>query len=297
MCVSPCQFYFKRWGRDKVENIFRRLLFNLQGMAFTHWRALVEREKQDEKLQVYLMYKGSKKLDQFLRNWSHRKLQQAWTKWWSDIVHVKAIERLALELDAIRVLQRAWRGYRGRQFASLVKAQRLFAKHTAAASVIQRTFRGSVARKFFRLKRLHTRRQDAATKIQVCGRGYLARQRAKCIRLERNRFVAASRIQALVRGRRARRVFQHMRRTHRVTKAAVVIQRRYRGRLGRVKFLRRQIERYRGAVATKIQRIARGRIARRKVRNMRAAAATRRALEHAAALQIQRVYRGHRCVC
>lgn len=286
--------YFKRWGREKVENIFRRLLFNLQGIAFQKWNQVVAHEKQEEKLQAYLMYKGSKKLDHFLLNWSQRKLRQVWTKWWSDITHVKAIERLALELDAIRVLQRAWRGYRGRMFASLVKSQKLFAQQTAGAIKIQRMFRGSVTRKFFRLKQLNKRRQLAATKIQACGRGYLARQFVKHIRLERKRFQAASKIQALYRGRKARREVSIMRRNYSVTRAALVIQRRYRGRLGRVKFLRKQIERYRGAAATKIQKIARGRIARRILRDLKAKATQRNALEHASAIKIQKVYRGHR---
>lgn len=286
--------YFKRWGRDKVENIFRRLLFNLQGIAFQKWNQVVAHEKQEEKLQAYLMYKGSKKLDHFLLNWSQRKLRQAWTKWWSDITHVKAIERLALELDAIRVLQRAWRGYCGRMFASLVKAQKLFAQQTAGAIKIQRMFRGSVTRKFFRLKQLNKRRQLAATRIQACGRGYLARQFIKHTRLERKKFQAASKIQALYRGRKARREVSVMCRNHSVTRAALVIQRRYRGRLGRVKFLRKQIERYRGAAATKIQKIARGRIARRILRELKAKAVQRNALEHASAIKIQKVYRGHR---
>lgn len=286
--------YFKRWGRDKVENIFRRLLFNLQGIAFQKWNQVVAHEKQEEKLQAYLMYKGSKKLDHFLLNWSQRKVRQVWTKWWSDIAHVKAIERLALELDAIRVLQRAWRGYRGRMFASLVKKQKLFAEQTAGAIKIQRMFRGSVTRKFFRLKKLNRHRQHAAAKIQACGRGYLARQLVKQMRLARKRFKAASKIQALYRGRKARRAVAAIRRNRSVTRAALVIQRRYRGRLGRVKFIRRQIERYRGAAATKIQRIARGRIARRIMRDLKARAAQRKALENASAIKIQKVYRGHR---
>lgn len=288
--------YFKRWGRDKVENIFRRLLFNLQGIAFQKWNHVVAHEKQEEKLHAYLMYKGSKKLDQFLLNWSQRKVRQAWTKWWSDIAHVKAIERMALELDAICVLQRAWRGYRGRMFASLVKAQKLFAAQTAAAIKLQRMFRGSVTRKFFRLKQLNKRRQLAATKIQACGRGYLARQLVKQTRLEHKKFEAASKIQALYRGRKTRREVSVMRRNRSVTKAALVIQRRYRGRLGRVKFIRKQIERYRGAAATKIQKIARGRIARRILRDLKAKAAQRNALEHTSAIKIQKVYRGHRYV-
>ncbi|TYZ66007.1 hypothetical protein PybrP1_004465, partial [[Pythium] brassicae (nom. inval.)] len=286
--------YFKRWGRDKVESIFRRLLFNLQGVAFQQWVQVVAREKQEEKLHAYLLYRGSKKLDRFLFDWSQRKLRQAWTKWWSDVAREKAVERLALELDATRALQRAWRGHRGRLFAALVRAQQLLVQQSAAASRIQRQFRGSVACKFLRLKRLSKRRQDAATVIQARVRGYLARRRAAAIKLERKRFLAASRIQALYRGRKTRRTVAALRRNWRVTQAARIIQRRYRSRLGRAKFLRRQIERHRSAAATKIQRIARGRIARRIMRDKRANAARQRALERAAAIRIQKVYRGHR---
>uniref|UniRef100_K3WMU7 WW domain-containing protein n=1 Tax=Globisporangium ultimum (strain ATCC 200006 / CBS 805.95 / DAOM BR144) TaxID=431595 RepID=K3WMU7_GLOUD len=286
--------YFKRWGRDKVENIFRRLLFNLQGIAFQRWHQVVVQEKQEEKLQAYLMYKGSKKLDHFLLNWSQRKLRQAWTKWWSDIAHVKALERLVVELDAIHVIQRAWQGYRGRMFAYLVKTQRLFAQQSAAATRIQRMFRGSVTRKFFRLKQLHKRRHIAAIKIQAAGRGYVARQLARQIRRKRRHFVVASKIQAIYRGRKARRGVATLRRNRRVTQAALVIQRRYRGRLRRVKFIRRQMERYMAAAATKIQKIARGRRARWILRDLKEQAKQRRILEHASAIKIQKVYRSHR---
>lgn len=106
------------------------------------WKHAVTYEKQQEKLQAYLLYKGSKKLDLFLVNWSQRKLRQAWTKWWSAIVHEKALERSALELNAIQVIQRSWRAYRGRMFAYLVKMQKLIAKQTTAAIKMQRMFRG-----------------------------------------------------------------------------------------------------------------------------------------------------------
>ncbi|TMW62781.1 hypothetical protein Poli38472_005399 [Pythium oligandrum] len=286
--------YFKRWGKEKVENIFRRLLYNLQGIAFGRWREALEYEKQQEKLQAYLMYKGSKKLDVFILNWTHRKLRQAWTKWWSDIAYAKALERAALELEAICVLQRAYRGYRGRTMAYLVKKKQQYERETAAASKIQRMFRGSIARKFFLLKRIHIRRHTAAIRIQGLARGFLVRQRAKQIRTDRKRFVAASKIQALYRGRKARREVARLRRQERVTKAAVIIQRRYRGRLGRAAYLKKQIERYMAKAAIKIQTMARGWRARRILRGLREERRQMIARQNAATVKIQKVYRGHR---
>ncbi|KAG7395586.1 hypothetical protein PHYBOEH_003460 [Phytophthora boehmeriae] len=286
--------YFKRWGREKVENIFRRLLFNLQGVAMQRWKHAVAFEKQQEKMQAYLLYKGSKKLDTFLSNWSQRKLQQAWTKWWSDVAHEKALERSALELNSILVMQRAWRGYRARLFVYLVKKQKLHALQTAAAIKMQRMFRGGIARKFFKLKRVDQHRQAMASRIQALARGYIARKLARRMQTERKMHLAASRVQALYRGRKARRQVEVRRRTQHLTKAAVLIQRRYRGRLGRAAFIRRRLGRMRDIAATKIQCMARCRRARKIVANLREEDRKRRAIRHAAANNIQRVYRGHR---
>ncbi|KAE9040934.1 hypothetical protein PR003_g5000 [Phytophthora rubi] len=286
--------YFKRWGREKVENIFRRLLYNLQGVAMERWKHAVAYEKQQEKLQAYLLYKGSKKLDLFLLNWSQRKLRQAWTKWWSDIVHEKALERSSLELNAIRMIQRSWRAYRGRMFAYLVKMQKLIAKQTTAVIKMQRMFRGEIARKFFRLKRLDQRRQAMATRMQALARGYITRKFAKQLRDQRKMHLVASRVQALYRGRKARREVAIRRRTQRLTQAAVLIQRRYRGRLGRATFIRRQLDRMRSIAATRIQTMARGRLARKKLASLREEERKRQAIRRAAAINIQRVYRGHR---
>jgi hypothetical protein len=288
--------YFKRWGREKVESIFRRLLFNLQGVAMERWKQAVAYEKQQEKLHAYLLYKGSKKLDLFLLNWSQRKLRQAWTKWWADVVHEKTLERSALELRSIRVIQRSWRAYRGRMFAYLVKVQKLVAKQTTAAIKMQRMFRGSIARKFFKLKRLDQRRQAMATRIQALVRGYIVRRLAKQLRDQRKKHLVASRVQAMYRGRKARREVATQRRTQRLTKAAVRIQRRYRGRLGRAAFIRRRLDRLRHVAATKIQSVARGRQARKVLVNLRDEERKRQAIRRAAAINIQRVYRGHRYV-
>lgn len=292
MCVR--QLCFKRWGRDKVESIFRRLLFNLQGLALEKWRQVVENEKQQEKLQAYLMYKGSKKLDVFLLNWSQRKLRQAWTKWWSDVVHIKALERAQLELDAIRVLQRAWRGYSGRLFASLVRMQKQFTEQTNAAVKLQRLFRGSITRKFFRMKRAHQQREAAVIRIQTLARGFIARQRARELREERRRHLAAAKLQALYRGRKARQRVTALRRDQKVSRAAALIQRRYRGRLGRAQYIRRRMELYHSAAAVKIQRIGRGRLARNHYKRLREEDRQLRALQNHAATQIQKIYRGHR---
>lgn len=287
------QLYFKRWGREKV-NIFRWLLYNLQGVAMERWKRAVAHEKQQEKMQAYLMYKGSKKLDMFLLNWSQRKLRQAWTKWWSDYAHQKALERVALELESIQIMQRAWRGYRGRMFFRLVKEQRLFARQTAAAVKLQHSFRGSIARKFLRLKRLNKRRQMMATRIQAAARRYLARRLVASMRREQQVHIAASKVQALYRGRKVRRQMERYRQVRRLESAAIRIQRRYRGRLGRAKYIRRQIERHRDRAAIIIQTKVRGWLARRLLKRLREEDRKERAQRHAAAISIQKVYRGHR---
>uniref|UniRef100_H3HBY6 WW domain-containing protein n=1 Tax=Phytophthora ramorum TaxID=164328 RepID=H3HBY6_PHYRM len=286
--------YFKRWGREKIENIFRRLLYNLQGVAMERWKQAIAYEKQQEKLQAYLLYKGSKKLDMFLLNWSQRKLRQAWTKWWFDIVHEKALERSALQVHSIQVIQRSWRAYRGRMLAYLAKKQKVIAKQTTAAIKMQRMFRGGIARKFFKLKRLDQRRQAMATRIQALARGYIVRKRAKQMQHERKKHLVASRVQALYRGRKARGEVAVRRRTRHLTNAAVLIQRRYRGRLGRASFIRRRLDRLRNIAATKIQTMMRGRRARKILAYLREEDRERQAIRRAAAINIQRVYRGHR---
>ncbi|EEY66516.1 uncharacterized protein PITG_17139 [Phytophthora infestans T30-4] len=286
--------YFKRWGRDKVENIFRRLLYNLQGLALERWKQAVACEKQQEKLQAYLLYKGSKKLDAFIVNNSQRKMRQAWTKWWSDVAHEKALERSALELQAIQVIQRSYRVYRGRMFASLMRRQKIIAKQTSAAIEMQRMFRKGIARKFLKLKRIDKHRQAMATRIQALARGYIDRNRVQQMRDQWKKNVVASRLQAMYRGRKARRELAMLRSTQHLTKAAVIIQRRYRGRLGRAAFIRRRLDRMRDVAATRIQTMGRGWRARKKVAILREEERKRQAIRRAAAINIQRVYRGHR---
>ncbi|KAF1775659.1 WW domain [Phytophthora cactorum] len=277
---------------------FRRrkelVMEKIAGLALERWKQAVAYERQQEKLQAYLLYKGSKKLDAFLVNWSQRKLRRAWTKWWSDIVHEKALEGSVLELQSIQVIQRSWRAYRGRLFASLVRKQKLLAKQTTAAIKMQRMFRGGIARKFFKLKRVDKHRQAMATRIQALARGYIVRKRIKQMRDQRKKHLVASRVQAMYRGRKARRELAVHRRTQRLTKAAVIIQRRYRGRLGRAAFIRRRLDRMRDVAATKIQTMVRGRRARKVLANLREEERKRQAIRRAAAINIQRVYRGHR---
>lgn len=243
------------------------------------------------------MYKGSKKLDMFLLNWSQRKLRQAWTKWWSDFAHQKALERSALEKESIRTIQRAWRGYRGRMLFRTIKAQKLLMRQTSAAVKMQRMFRGSIARKFLRLKRMNKRKQCMATRIQALARGYLARTAMGNLRQERRMHKASSKVQALYRGRKVRREIEKYHQVRRLNQAAILIQRRYRGRLGRAKYIRQQIERHRERASVKIQTRVRSWLAYRLLGRLREDARKEAARRNAAAVNIQKVYRGHRYAC
>ena len=117
------------------------------------------------------------------------------------------------------MLQRAYRGWRGRQ-AFLVKMRQIWAAH-----VIQRAWRGFSGRGFFTLlKTMHA----AAAQMQRTARGLLARLLVQGMQQRRHR--AATMLQTLWRQVTARyATFELRNRSY----AARTVERAYRGHLGR----------------------------------------------------------------
>ncbi|KAH8051887.1 hypothetical protein JL721_11031 [Aureococcus anophagefferens] len=127
------------------------------------------------------------------------------------------VVRRLREERATTCIQRAYRGWRGRQ-AFLVKMRQIWAAH-----VIQRAWRGYAGRGFFTLlKTMHA----ASAQLQRCARGFLARMLVQ--RMQRRRNKAATMMQTLWRVR-ALATFELRNRVL----AARAMQRVYRGHLGR----------------------------------------------------------------
>ena len=129
------------------------------------------------------------------------------------------VVRRLREERATVMLQRAYRGWRGRQ-AFLVKMRQIWAAH-----VIQRAWRGFSGRGFFTLlKTMHA----AAAQMQRTARGLLARLLVQGMQQRRHR--AATMLQTLWRQVTARyATFELRNRSY----AARTVERAYRGHLGR----------------------------------------------------------------
>lgn len=130
-----------------------------------------------------------------------------------------AVVRRLREERAASSIQRAYRGWRGRQ-AFLVKMRQIWAAH-----VIQRAWRGFSGRGFFTLlKTMHA----AGAQMQRCARGLLARLLVQGMQKRRHR--AATMLQTLWRQVTARyATFELRNRSY----AARAVERCYRGHLGR----------------------------------------------------------------
>ncbi|KAJ8602420.1 hypothetical protein CTAYLR_001223 [Chrysophaeum taylorii] len=143
-----------------------------------------------------------------------RLIQNAFRNHLSQVV----FQRLRRE-HAISFIQRAWRGWKGRQ-RFLAQMRRVWAAH-----VIQRAWRGYAGRGFFLLLRsMHA----AAGQIQRFSRGFLARSLVS--RMQRRRRRASTMVQTLVRRWFSRQAVFELRAQ---AIAARTVERVYRGHLGR----------------------------------------------------------------
>ena len=286
--------FMRKWGLDRLNAVIDRMYLSLQGAGFTRWANTVRAEKKKEKLDAYLQYQGTRRMGLFLRNFILRKVAVVWLTWWDLVAKQRAEEQARREDWAACLLQRRYRGHAARNEFMIKLAELQAARRDRAARLLQAWARGLATRANFRAM-LRARAANAAALVVQCAcRQYLARKRLQERREAQARELAALRMQSIQRGRVARRVAEARRQEEREKRASALLQRVVRGRQGRKKVTQIKRDIVEGRAAQAMQKRARGMLARKRVVKMREEATRERAKQTAAALKIQKVYRGHR---
>ena len=201
----------RKCGLAKIEEIFLRMQHSLMISAVDRWKNVVRWEIQQEKRDAYMQYRGTKKLGNFMKNWTKRNLITAWETWREAVYAEKRTELEKLgEISAIKI-QNAWRGYQCREFAKLVREQQREATENEAAATIQAAFRGRHARMNVKKMVREMKENFMATRIQAAIRGKLARIRFLQMKDIIDQERAARKLQSIFRGRHARKRTQFIR--------------------------------------------------------------------------------------
>lgn len=221
-------------------------------------------------------------------------------------------------------MQRRWRGHSGRQKYLTMLAEMEAARRDRAARKLQAWARAQDARKNYAAYLKHKVQTQAATVIQAQFRRVLASKHVNAIRRAKREQEAALFIQRVQRGRLGRQIMAARRQERLELLSAIKIQKVTRGRQGRRRVWRIHQDRIERAAAIAIQKRARGmvwptfstsvplttplawckdritrflhgwQVERRYVAKLRQEKVIERAKQSAAALKVQKVYRGHR---
>ncbi|EQC41630.1 hypothetical protein SDRG_01588 [Saprolegnia diclina VS20] len=269
------QLFCQKWGAEKMNKFFSRILLNFQARAFYKWIDYLTFMAAKLKADKYLKVKAGARLHTLMHAWKHKSLVRAWFAWTQDAMDQARNERNA---SAIEIQKRA-RGM-------LIRVARLHHLQDVGAIAFQRIVRGHLCRCAVRRLRRHRLEVQSASLLQKCYRGFAGR------RLGRQLF----RVQAMHHGaiviQTAFRTYQQrlfarevlfVKRQHR---AAVVLQCAARRKAAYLEVGRRRLVHRKAKATRDLQRCVRGWLGRLRVRGIRR--------RQSAAIQIQRFFRGHR---
>ena len=98
--------FMKKWGLERFRSVLEQLFFSLVAASFMRWKKGVMAIKKQEKLDAYLQYQGSRRMQLFLRNFLLKHLAHAWILWWEIVEAQRAIEQVgAYDFSFQRVLE------------------------------------------------------------------------------------------------------------------------------------------------------------------------------------------------
>jgi hypothetical protein len=288
------QIFMQKWGLQRLEWMFQKMQFSIIISALERWHDFLDHARKTEKREAYMKYKGTQKLDLFMKNWSRRHMVHAWHAWAEIVTAAQAIEQHKLEDEMARRLQGAYRVHRAREFMKVMRNARERQREEWAASKIQAIYRGKNGRSGVN-EILQARAEEAAALlIQNKWRSKVARNTLEQMLEAKEIHEAAKLIQNNYRGRLGRRLYEEAKDLRARNNAACMVQRRFRGLWGRRKFLNIKQQKKENMAAAKMQSRYRGLAGRKKANQQKAKKSKRERMLDTAATQIQRVYRGHR---
>jgi hypothetical protein len=288
------QIFMQKWGLQRLEWMFRKMQFSIIISALERWHDFLENARKSEKREAYMKYKGTQKLDLFMKNWSRRHLVHAWHAWEHIVKEAQSVEQAKIEDEMARRLQGAYRVHRAREFMKVMRHARERQREEWAASKIQAIYRGRNDRNG--VNEILQKRAEvaAALLIQNKWRSKVARNTLEQMLEAREVNEAAKLIQNNYRGRLGRRLYEEAKDLRARNNAACMVQRRFRGLWGRRRFLRTKQAKKENLAAAKMQSRYRGLAGRKKANSQKAKKSRHEKMLDTAAVQIQRVYRGHR---
>ncbi|OQR90182.1 hypothetical protein ACHHYP_05729 [Achlya hypogyna] len=303
------QLFCQKWGAEKMNKFFSRILLNFQARAFYKWLDYLTFLTAKLKADKYLKCKAGSRLNTLLHARKHKSIARAWFAWTQGTADQARSERSAAAIEIqklargmlVRVarlhrlqdvgavaFQRIVRGHLGRR---CVQRLRRAALEHRSVVLLQRAYRGFAGRRLGReLFRIQAQHRGAVV-IQTAFRTYQQRLFAREVLLAKKQHRAARKIQCAGRRKRAYLETARRRRARRQLQATRDLQRCVRGWLGR---LRARDLRRRRAAATAIQCHFRGHRGRRRAARVRHEKAAKRlqVRRERAALRIQAFWRG-----
>ncbi|RHY08789.1 hypothetical protein DYB36_000118 [Aphanomyces astaci] len=303
------QLFCHKWGAEKMNALFSRILLNFQAKAFYKWIDYLKFLHTKLKADRYLKCKAGSRITTLMHTWTRKSLGRAWLAWSSGVREQRRNERHASAVEiqclvrgflsrtaVVRHLQhvgavhfqRLVRGFLGRRRVLRTRRTNL---ELASASLLQRCFRGYAGRKLGRLLFQTQAEHRAASHIQRAFRAYEQKLFARAVAQTSRQHDAATTIQCAGRRRLAVRETNRRRLMRQKDASVRCIQRVGRGMLGR---RRASNARQQRAAAIKIQSQFKGTKGRRRAKHVRDEKAVKRLMvrRDRAALKIQSAWRG-----
>jgi hypothetical protein len=288
------QLFMKKWGLEKLEMMFQKMQYSLIISALDRWHDSVDASKKKQKREAFLKYRGTMKLDLFMRDWDRRHIAHAWESWLETVRDEQKKELAALQTDAAVRIQTCYRAHKSREFMKLMRLAHQRRREEWAAAKLQSQYRGRHDREQVHLILRKRREEAAAVALQRQWRGRRAREVFDSLLEARELYQAARMVQQHYRGRLCRRAVEAAREIRTKSNAAMVLQARFRGGQGRARYQLARVRKQQYKAATMLQSRYRGRKGRRAAAKARKAKAKHEKKLNDCALRIEATFRGHR---
>lgn len=162
--------FLKQWAAEKLGRILEDLMFSVVLVSWERWKQRVQLEKKMERITAYMKFQSSLRIKRVFETWAVRHLAGAWMNWKKVVLFYKKVERVALEVKNVKILQRVYRGHRGRQRVAAIRRQKRAVYERKAAVRMQAFVRGCMTRKKLVEILKHKAEKEAAILIQAIAR-------------------------------------------------------------------------------------------------------------------------------
>ncbi|OQS04536.1 hypothetical protein THRCLA_03243, partial [Thraustotheca clavata] len=269
------QLFCQKWGAEKMNKFFSRILLNFQARAFYKWIDFITFLAAKIKADKYLKCKAGSRLNTLMHSWKHKSMAKAWFAW-SDMVTEQAHnEKTSCAME----IQRIARGM-------LVRVGHLHHLQDIGAISFQRLVRGHIARVHVKKFKRDILENKCASLLQRCYRGFAGRRLGRQLFRIQAQIRGASVIQAAFRAYQQCLLAREILNAKKKIRASTRIQCASRRKLAYLEAARRRCTKREIEATKDLQRCVRGWLGRLRVKGLRH--------RHKSARDIQRHYKGFR---